>query len=122
MAPKSKLASSPKATSPKATSPKVNKVVAPQTQAPDSTPQMPSLPPPPLTLPDITKAILNDNKICNSYGTAFECNKNITCFWGAEDNIIKAAESTGSPDPSMCNSKCRDNEYWSSDGCVLFTQ
>lgn len=93
-------------------------VAKPKPTPPDANAKpTPPVPEKPLVLPDITKAILQNNTNCSSYNTAFTCNKNITCFWGSE-----AVPLTADSDTSICNSKCRDNEYWSSDGkCTQFT-
>lgn len=102
---------------PPKTQPKPKPVAKEVPKSPPVAKEVPKLPEKPLVLPDITKAILNNNTICSSYNTAFSCNKNITCFWGSE-----AVPLTADSDPSICNSKCRDNEYWSSDGtCTQFT-
>ena len=79
--------------------------------------QQTNTPPPPPSLPDITKSIIYSNQSCDTFTTDFDCNKNLTCFWG-----MTAAVAASDTPIATCNPRCKDNEYWDANNsqCSLF--
>lgn len=73
---------------------------------------------------DIGKSIANTFTNCSTFAAQYDCDKNLTCFWGPTVDAVKRTIGDSAPMPS-CNPKggCNGDQYWdiTSNTCMSMT-